>query len=523
MWRGARAVPRSSYGESSAITSAAPRALSSACCAATPSAAAARKTSAPTPSAEPTRSAPRRSPRARSPALSLSRGSGRRAAGARARASAPMPPPPPFPDWRCRPARETPRRGRRTCASRRRAVRRACRSRSAPRTSAGTGSDATSRSAHRPRRARVRACPPSPARAGGTPPPPTRQAGHCDPGNAGRERCARPRRGAPPRAGSVRQAPVLQGVLLPLAGALREGPRDGMLTLSTSSLIVMLSLSTSAQERSSHAVLRPPRRPHRSYRARPPQLRLAAAHAARHGHCPRRRGHRPLDQSRALPRDDAALGAAALRDGPFHRRRGDCRCHWPSPHADPRAGRARAGGLFRGGVPGEHPQRPERPRRRGAAAGGVVLLDTLALPAARDLVGALLRAADPLALARAGGRVIGVHLAAAILGLLIGAAVLARKKGTVSHKALGRVWVGLMLVVALSSFWILEIRDGAGFSVIHLLSAWTLVSLALAVYFIRRGNVRAHKGFMIGTFLGLAGAGLGALAPGRALYLFLFA
>ena len=68
-----------------------------------------------------------------------------------------------------------------------------------------------------------------------------------------------------------------------------------------------------------------------------------------------------------------------------------------------------------------------------------------------------------------------------------------------------------------------SIRDGAGFSVIHLLSAWTLVSLALAVHFIRRGNVRAHKGFMIGTFLGLAGAGLGALAPGRALYLFLFA
>ena len=32
-----------------------------------------------------------------------------------------------------------------------------------------------------------------------------------------------------------------------------------------------------------------------------------------------------------------------------------------------------------------------------------------------------------------------------------------------------------------------------------------------------------HKGFMIGTFLGLAGAGLGALAPGRALYRLLLA
>lgn len=118
---------------------------------------------------------------------------------------------------------------------------------------------------------------------------------------------------------------------------------------------------------------------------------------------------------------------------------------------------------------------------------------------------------------------VAIHLAAAILSLIVGALVLARTKGTRSHKMFGRLWVGLMLAVAISSFWILEIRGGAGFSVIHLLSAWTLVSLALAVYFIRRGNVRAHKGFMIGTFLGLAGAGLGALAPGRALYLFLFA
>ncbi len=112
-----------------------------------------------------------------------------------------------------------------------------------------------------------------------------------------------------------------------------------------------------------------------------------------------------------------------------------------------------------------------------------------------------------------------LHLAAAILSLTLGAVVLARRKG----KALGRAWVGLMLVVAISSFWILDIRKGTGFSMIHLLSAWTLVSLALAVYFIRRGNVRAHKGFMVGTFIGLAAAGLGALAPGRFLYQLLLA
>ena len=117
---------------------------------------------------------------------------------------------------------------------------------------------------------------------------------------------------------------------------------------------------------------------------------------------------------------------------------------------------------------------------------------------------------------------VAIHAGLAAAALVIGAAVLSRRKGTASHKLLGRTWVALMVAVALSSFWIFEIRRGAGPSLIHLLSAWTLISLALAVWFIRRGNVRAHRGFMIGTFIGLAAAGLGALAPGRALYRLLF-
>ena len=108
-----------------------------------------------------------------------------------------------------------------------------------------------------------------------------------------------------------------------------------------------------------------------------------------------------------------------------------------------------------------------------------------------------------------------LHLTAVVPAVVIGVVQLAAKKGTPRHKALGWIWVLAMVTAAISSFWIMELRKGAGWSWIHLLSAWTLITLSCAIYFIRRGNVRAHQRFMVGTLLGLAGAGIGALMPGR--------
>ena len=112
---------------------------------------------------------------------------------------------------------------------------------------------------------------------------------------------------------------------------------------------------------------------------------------------------------------------------------------------------------------------------------------------------------------------ITLHLIGAIAALIIGAVMLIREKGTSSHKAVGRVWVGLMLLVSISSFFIFEIRNGAGPSPIHLLSIWTLIALGFALFHIRRGNRRAHRSFMIGTYLGLLIAGALALEPDRIL------
>jgi len=111
--------------------------------------------------------------------------------------------------------------------------------------------------------------------------------------------------------------------------------------------------------------------------------------------------------------------------------------------------------------------------------------------------------------------VIAVHLAFAMVALVLGAAILARRKGTPVHKRLGRLWVAVMLVVAGTSFWVRELDAAGGMSWIHLLSVWTLFSLAMALWGIKSGRVRTHRGFMLGTFAGLVGAGAFALTPGR--------
>jgi uncharacterized membrane protein len=105
-----------------------------------------------------------------------------------------------------------------------------------------------------------------------------------------------------------------------------------------------------------------------------------------------------------------------------------------------------------------------------------------------------------------------VHTTCAAVALVLGALVLARRKGTPSHRALGWLWVLLMAVVAGISFWIYRER----WSWIHGLSVWTLLSLVYGVRQARRGQVKAHRYTMISLFAGaLLITGLFTLLPGR--------
>ncbi|WP_375387670.1 DUF2306 domain-containing protein [uncultured Amnibacterium sp.] len=104
------------------------------------------------------------------------------------------------------------------------------------------------------------------------------------------------------------------------------------------------------------------------------------------------------------------------------------------------------------------------------------------------------------------------HATAATLAVVLGAVQLARRRfGDRLHRWNGRVWVVLMLFVAVSSFWIREIRPG-GFSWIHILSVVTAVSLVVAVVAIRRGDRTTHAISMISTYAGMIGALIGVVA-----------
>jgi uncharacterized membrane protein len=118
---------------------------------------------------------------------------------------------------------------------------------------------------------------------------------------------------------------------------------------------------------------------------------------------------------------------------------------------------------------------------------------------------------------------IQLHAFAAMAAFALGAMQLAGVKGTARHRAVGLVWVGLMAVVAVSSFWIHEIRLWGPWSPIHLLSIYVLVSLPFAVYYAHTHQVSQHRRAMLGMFFGgLVIAGLFTLMPGRIMHAVVF-
>lgn len=106
---------------------------------------------------------------------------------------------------------------------------------------------------------------------------------------------------------------------------------------------------------------------------------------------------------------------------------------------------------------------------------------------------------------------IAVHAVAAAYSILFGAFQLLRKrKGGRLHRLIGRVWVGAMYAVLVTSFGIRTL-DG-GFNWLHGLSVFTFFTVSIGLWTARTGRFTAHRSFMQGSYFGVLGAFIGVVA-----------
>ena len=118
---------------------------------------------------------------------------------------------------------------------------------------------------------------------------------------------------------------------------------------------------------------------------------------------------------------------------------------------------------------------------------------------------------------------IPLHAFAATAAFALGIVQFAAPKGTLPHRTLGWIWVILMATVAISSFWIHQIRLLGPWSPIHFLSIFTLIVLPIAVWRARHHRVADHRRIMIFIFAGaLVVAGLFTFVPGRVMHAVVF-
>jgi uncharacterized membrane protein len=112
--------------------------------------------------------------------------------------------------------------------------------------------------------------------------------------------------------------------------------------------------------------------------------------------------------------------------------------------------------------------------------------------------------------------VVAIHASAALLSLTLGGAQLGRRRyGDRMHRRSGRVWVAAMYLTVVSSFLIQDLRPGQ-LTLFHALSVFTFGTLTTGFLAAVSGNIPLHRRMMTGSWFGVVGAFLGAVAvPSR--------
>lgn len=96
------------------------------------------------------------------------------------------------------------------------------------------------------------------------------------------------------------------------------------------------------------------------------------------------------------------------------------------------------------------------------------------------------------------------HLATITTALALTPVMLLRRRGDRPHRAIGRVWIAAMILTAAGSLFIRNANHG-NFSIIHILSVWTLIQVPLIWWFAHTHRVvrhrRAVRGMVTGALL----------------------
>ena len=121
-----------------------------------------------------------------------------------------------------------------------------------------------------------------------------------------------------------------------------------------------------------------------------------------------------------------------------------------------------------------------------------------------------------------------LHLITVVPAFLIGTLLIfSKRKGSLTHKLLGRIYLVLMLITALISLFMPAALGPtllSRFGWIHLLSVVTLLTVFAAYFNAKNGNIKAHRIQMIGLYFGgVILAGSLAFLPGRLLHSWLIA
>lgn len=109
-----------------------------------------------------------------------------------------------------------------------------------------------------------------------------------------------------------------------------------------------------------------------------------------------------------------------------------------------------------------------------------------------------------------------IHLATVLPAFGIGTwQILASAKGTPPHRFCGYLYMGLMVATAIAAIFIHEINEGH-LSLVHPFVPLTLWGVYAGLRSAPRGDIKGHRGAMLGLYIGglLIAGGL-TFAPGR--------